>query len=147
MKRFSRWSTRNRMMKLLLALERRWRTAWAKRKSQHDAEVVRLKKHADKAESEAAETLRRVTRISYHHDRQFGLLAVTVRVPILELAYSQNEADYHWQHISRQLAYMLERECKQMSMATLAQAIRAAEERQRRMDDGYYRLPTWRLAE
>ena len=144
-------SLRRRFLKLkwlrvLYSLELRWR-ARLKRESVLAAKrECDIRKQLERAKDEHAETLRRVSRISYHQDRQHGIISVVVQVPALELAYFRDAGDGHFVHIANYMGRMLEREFKQLNMATLAQSIRSAEERQRRLDDDYYRRP-WRLAE
>jgi hypothetical protein len=139
MKRDERTDLKNKSQRMLCALELRWRKRWTKDKNQFAREVIDLKKRYEhqihKAEDEAAEAVRRVSRISYRQDRQHGIITALVSVPALELAYARDYNDQVWEHMARHLGRMLEIEFKQLNMATLAQSIRAAEERQRRIDE------------
>ena len=125
----------------MFALELRWRARLAAAALRWNREVEKERKRADSEADKAAETIRRVSRISYHMERQFGTFAVTVQIPLLELSYSRGPTDIHFEHVAEQVSWMMRREMKQLNMATLAQSIRAAEERQRMIEeaDRYYR--------
>lgn len=130
---YRRLPARVRRLKLAHAQSlERMELSWRRQFTTLERQVETKKAKLQEAEDRAVEAIRRVATITYSRERT-GELACQVVIPAMELAYyNPVYGNDFFRHMAGYVGRMVEREFAQINMATLAQSLREAEERQER---------------